>query len=149
MITVIKESDPNHLITIGWSNAYEATNLEDKVDFVSYHFYNAIQDFEKENSILEKATKKPVVIQEFGVPSYRGLWSWNGKNEKGQAEYHKKMQELFKKNNLAFMSWTLYDFPSVPNQVAGKWPWQKLRQKKFGFIDDKGKEKPAFLYITY
>jgi Cellulase (glycosyl hydrolase family 5) len=149
MTTVIKENDPNHLITIGWSNSYEATNLEDKVDFVSYHFYNAIDDFEKENATLEKATKKPVVIQEFGVPSYRGFWSWFGKNEKGQAEYHKKMQELFKKNNLAFMSWTLYDFPSVPNQVAGKWPWQKLRQKKFGFIDIKGKEKPAFLYITH
>ncbi|WP_396178154.1 glycoside hydrolase family 2 TIM barrel-domain containing protein [Flavobacterium sp.] len=148
MITVIKENDPNHLVTIGWSNSYEATNLEDKVDFVSYHFYNAIDDFEKEYGILDKATKKPIVIQEFGVPSYRGLWNWTGTTQDDQAEYHKKMQELFKKNNLAFMSWTLYDFPAVPDQVAGKWPWQKNRQKKFGFIDEKGKEKPAFLYIS-
>jgi hypothetical protein len=58
------------------------------------------------------------------------------------------MQTLFKKNGLAFMSWTLYDFPNVPNQVAGKWPWQKLRQKKFGFIDEKGVKKPSFLYIS-
>ena len=148
MIIVIKENDPNHLVTIGWSNSYEATNLEDKVDFVSYHFYNAIDDFEKEYGILDKATKKPIVIQEFGVPSYRGIWNWTGTTKDGQAEYHKKMQDLFKKNNLAFMSWTLYDFPAVPNQVAGKWPWQKNRQKKFGFIDEKGKEKPAFLYIS-
>ena len=148
MITVVKENDANHLVTIGWSNSYEATNLEDKVDFVSYHFYNAIDDFETEYATLDKATKKPIVIQEFGVPSYRGIWNWTGKNADGQAEYHKKMQELFKKNNLAFMSWTLYDFPAVPNQVAGKWPWQKNRQKKFGFIDEKGKEKPAFLYIS-
>jgi hypothetical protein len=82
------------------------------------------------------------------VPSYRGLWNWTGTTQDDQAEYHKKMQELFKKNNLAFMSWTLYDFPAVPDQVAGKWPWQKNRQKKFGFIDEKGKEKPAFLYIS-
>jgi hypothetical protein len=148
MIIVIKENDQNHLITIGWSNSYEATNLEDKVDFVSYHFYNAIDDFETEYGILDKATKKPIVIQEFGVPSYRGLWNWTGTTQDDQAEYHKKMQELFKKNNLAFMSWTLYDFPAVPDQVAGKWPWQKNRQKKFGFIDEKGKEKPAFLYIS-
>jgi hypothetical protein len=148
MITVVKENDSNHLVTIGWSNSYEATNLEDKVDFVSYHFYNAIDDFEKEYGILDKATKKPIVIQEFGVPSYRGLWNWTGTTQDDQAEYHKKMQELFKKNNLAFMSWTLYDFPAVPDQVAGKWPWQKNRQKKFGFIDEKGKEKPAFLYIS-
>jgi hypothetical protein len=148
MIIVINENDPNHLVTIGWSNSYEATNLEDKVDFVSYHFYNAINDFETEYGILDKATKKPIVIQEFGVPSYRGLWNWTGTTQDDQAEYHKKMQELFKKNNLAFMSWTLYDFPAVPDQVAGKWPWQKNRQKKFGFIDEKGKEKPAFLYIS-
>jgi hypothetical protein len=148
MITVIKENDPNHLITIGWSNSYEATNLADQVDFVSYHFYNPIIDFEKENSILEKATKKPVVIQEFGLPSYKGIWNWNGNNEQDQAEYHKKIQVLFKKNGLAFMSWTLYDFPAVPDQVAGKWPWQKLRQKKFGFINEKGINKPAFLYIS-
>jgi hypothetical protein len=33
--------------------------------------------------------------------------------------------------------------------VAGKWPWQKNRQRKFGFIGIDGKEKPAFPYITY
>ena len=137
------------MVTIGWSNAYEATRLANKVDFVSYHFYNAIEDFEKENTTLEKAVKKPVVIQEFGVPSYNGIWNLSGYSEDDQAQYHKKMQALFKKNKLAFMSWTLYDFPQVPSQVAGKWPWQKIRQKKFGFIDVKGNKIPSFLYITY
>jgi hypothetical protein len=33
--------------------------------------------------------------------------------KKNQAQYHKKMQAVFKKNNFAFMSWTLYDFPHV------------------------------------
>ena len=148
MITVVRESDPNHLVTIGWSNSIEATNLEDKVDFVSYHFYNSITDFETENATLEKATKKPVVLQEFGVPSYQGFWNWNGNNHDDQAEYYKKMQAIFEKNKLAFMSWTLYDFPNVPNQVAGKWPWQKNKQKNFGFITEKGVKKPSFLYIS-
>jgi hypothetical protein len=44
------------------------------------------------------------------------------------------------------MSWTLYDFPQVPSQVAGKWPGKKIRQKKFGFIDVKGK-KTILLYL--
>lgn len=149
MITVVRENDVNHLVTIGWSNAYEATHLFDKVDFVSFHFYNALDDFEKEYSTLEKATKKPIVVQEFGLPSYKGIWNWNGNTKEDQAEYHKKIQALFKKNGLAFMSWTLYDFPVVPNQVAGKWPWQKLRQKKFGFIDEMGTRKPAFEFINY
>jgi hypothetical protein len=148
MISVVKEADPNHLVTIGWSNSVEATHLEDKVDFVSYHFYNSIDDFETENAILEKATKKPIVIQEFGVPSYQGFWNWTGNDEDDQAEFHKKMQVTFKKNKLAFMSWTFYDFPNVPDQVAGKWPWQKNKQKNFGFIDQNGKEKASFLYIS-
>jgi endo-1,4-beta-mannosidase len=149
MITVIRKNDPNHLITIGWSNSYEATNLADKLDFVSYHFYNAISDLEKENTILEKAVKKPLLIEEFGVPSYNGIWNLRGYNEEEQADYHQKMQAVFKKNKLAFMSWTLYDFPHVPDQVAGKWPWQKKRQKKFGFINEKGTKKPSFLHISY
>jgi hypothetical protein len=28
----------------------------------------------------------------------------------------------------------LYDFPHVPDQVAGKWPWQKKRQKRFDLL---------------
>lgn len=149
MITVVKESDPNHLVTIGWSNSTEATHLANKVDFVSYHFYNAIEDLEKETKTLGQITKKPIVIEEFGVPSYKGIWNLNGANEKEQAQYHKKMQGLFKKNNFAFMSWTLYDFPHVPDQVAGKWPWQKKRQKRFGFINVNGGKKPSFLYINH
>lgn len=147
--TLIKENDPNHFITIGWSNSTEATHLKNKVDFISYHFYNAITEFEKEQAQLNKKTSKPIVVQEFGIPSYKGIWNWNGYNEEEQAEYHKQMQLLFKKNNISFMSWTLYDFPKVPDIVAGKWPWQKLRQKKFGFINEKGAKKAAFQYINH
>ncbi|WP_298155952.1 cellulase family glycosylhydrolase [Flavobacterium sp.] len=149
LIPVIRQSDPNHLITIGWSNSAAAVQLKDKVDFVSYHFYNAIDDFEKEHGSLEKAVNKPVVIQEFGLPSDNGIWHWSGHSEKDQAVYHEKMQAQFKKNHLAFLSWTLYDFPSIPNQVAGKWPWVKSKQKSFGFLNSKGKKKPSFSHITY
>lgn len=147
--TVIKENDPNHLITIGWSNSVEASHLAKEMDFISYHFYNDNTHLEYETDALLKSSKKPVVISEFGVPSYGGIWNfWEGSTSK-QAAYHKKMQAYFKKNNYSFMSWTLYDFPQVPDQVAGKWPWQKNRQKKFGFLDDKGNKKPAFKYLSH
>ncbi|CAM4134014.1 MULTISPECIES: glycoside hydrolase family 5 protein [Flavobacterium] len=147
-INVVKENDPNHLITIGWSNSESAMNLEDEIDFVSYHFYNPIEQFQQEFTALDKATEKPVVLQEFGLESYKGFWNWFGNNVNDQANYHKKMQDTFKKNNLAFVSWTLYDFPNVPNAVVGRWPWQKQKQKKFGFIDVNGKPKEAFKYIS-
>ncbi len=148
IIIVIRENDPNHLVTIGWSNSYEAMNLENKVDFISYHYYNAIEDFENENGLLDIKTKKPIVIEEFGKPSYNGIWNWFEGDENEQADYHKRMQEKFGLYQINFVSWTLYDFPQVPAQVAGKWPWQTHRQKKFGFIDEKGKRKPAFKYIN-
>ena len=59
------------------------------------------------------------------------------------------MQDFFKKENLAFMSWTLYDFKEVPTAVVGRLPWRKSRQRFFGFLDQKGEPKPAFKYITH
>jgi len=148
LIPIIRKNDPNHLITVGWSNSTSAIHLKEQVDFVSYHFYNAIEHFEKEQTILENAVGKPLVIQEFGLPSYKGFWNWVGYSEEDQALYHQKMQASFKKNNLAFLSWTLYDFPHIPDQVAGKWPWQKNKQKRFGFLNSKGEKKPSFSYIS-
>ncbi|MDX6192003.1 cellulase family glycosylhydrolase [Flavobacterium sp. Fl-318] len=149
MIATVKKFDPNHLVTIGYSNIASGEILKDKVDFVSYHYYEDISLFEDKFAVLEKATKKPLVMQEFGLSSNRGLWSWFGNSKEDQADYHKKMQSIFKKKQLAFVSWTLYDFPKVPDKVAGKWPWIKNKQKQFGFIDSEGKNKPSFLYINY
>ena len=98
--------------------------------------------------MLEKATNKPLVMQEFGMSSNKGFWSWSGNSKNNQAEYHKKIQEIFKIKKLSFVSWTLYDFPNVPSNVAGKWPWIKSKQKQFGFIDIDGKQKPSFQYIN-
>lgn len=149
MIHVVKKAAPNHLVTIGYSNIKAAEILKDEVDVVSYHYYEHVSLFDEKLSILEKATNKPLVMQEFGMSSNRGFWSWFGNTKEDQAEYHKKMQAVFKEKQLAFVSWTLYDFPKVPNDVAGKWPWIKNKQKQFGFIDSEGKQKPSFLYITY
>ena len=149
MIEVVKKAAPSHLVTIGYSNIKAGEILKDEVDFISYHYYEDISLFKDKLAVLEKATSKPLVMQEFGMSSNFGFWSWFGNSKEDQAEYHKKMQALFKEKQLAFVSWTLYDFPKVPNGVAGKWPWIKNKQKQFGFIDVEGRQKPSFLYITY
>ena len=149
MIDIVKKKAPNHLVTIGFSNIKASEILKNKVDFVSFHYYEDISLFKDKLAILEKATHKPLVMQEFGMSSNRGFWSWFGNSQNKQAEYHKKMQAIFKEKQLAFLSWTLYDFPNVPNTVAGKWPWIKNKQKKFGFIDIYGEEKPSFKYISH
>jgi len=149
MVNEIKKFDSNHMVTIGWSTTQAAVNLKDEVDFVSYHYYQDINNFETAFQQLKKdVPNRPLVLQEFGVSSYRGIWNPFGYSENDQAEYHKKMQAIFKKDALAFMSWGLYDFKFIPSSVTGVLPWRKVKQKYFGFINEKRNPKPSFLYIS-
>ncbi|WP_299886017.1 glycoside hydrolase family 2 TIM barrel-domain containing protein [uncultured Lacinutrix sp.] len=149
MIDLVKSIDDQRPVTIGWSNTESAIILKDKVDFVSFHFYDAIDTLEASIKTLKKEiTQKPIVMGEFGLSSYNGLWNPFGNSDKDQANYHKKAQEIIANNDLQFMSWTLYDFKNVPKEVVGRLPWRKNAQKQFGFINLIGGKKPAFKYIS-
>lgn len=149
MIQEIKKFDPNHLITIGWSSPEAASNLVNEVDFVSYHYYKNIDQFENDFQLLKTTVpNKPLVLQEFGITSYGGFWNLFNGSENNQANYYKKMQAIFKKDSLAFMSWGFYDFKSIPTSVVGRLPWRKKPQQFYGFIDQEGNKKPSYLYIS-
>ena len=90
-----------------------------------------------------------MILQEFGIPSSRGFWDPFGASEQEQADFYEQFQQKIKKNNIHFLSWTLYDFTKVPAAVVGKLPWRKHRQKHFGFIRKNGKKKAAFKYISH
>ncbi len=144
----IRKHDNNHLVTIGWSNPIAAENLHKLVDIISFHHFNT--NFENEYLKLKSVIpNKPLVVEEFGVSSYRSVWNlFMGYSKKTQAEYHKKMQGYFLKHNVSHLSWTLYDFKKIPSSVAGKAPWRRNKQKHFGFIDKNGKKKPSFHFIS-
>ena len=149
MIDLVKSIDNQHPVTIGWSNTQSATILKDKVDLVSFHYYedlNKLDDTIK--SLKTKIPNKPLVIQEFGLSSYSGFWKPFGGSEKKQTNYHKKAQEIIANNNLQFMSWTLYDFDKIPKEVVGRLPWRRHIQKRFGFINRFGIKKDASKYIS-
>ncbi|WP_272149633.1 cellulase family glycosylhydrolase [Tenacibaculum aiptasiae] len=149
MITLIKSIDTKHPITIGWSDADSAPILQDKIDFISFHYYKELNNFENEFlSLKEKIKNKPIVLGEFGVSSYGGFWRPFAGSEKKQALYYKKMQEVLKKHKIPFISWTLYDFNKIPASVVGKRPWRVYPQKKFGFINKDGQKKPSFAHIS-
>ncbi|WP_415375640.1 cellulase family glycosylhydrolase [Patiriisocius sp. Uisw_017] len=149
MIDLVKSIDPNHAVTIGWSNVQSATILKDKVDVVSFHYYEDIETLDLAIENLKKEVgEKPIVLQEFGMSSYNGIWKLFGSSEEDQANYHKNAQEIIAANNLQFMSWTLYDFEIVPRKVVGSFPWRKNAQKRFGFIDISGTKKAAFKFIS-
>ena len=149
MIDAVKSVDSIHPVTIGWSNTQSATILKDKVDFVSFHYYEDLSALDTAIKTMRKdIPNKKLVLQEFGISSYSGFWKPFGSSEEDQANYHKKIQEIIASNNLQFMSWTLYDFVDVPKAVVGSRPWRRNTQKHFGFIDKNGAKKASFKYIT-
>jgi len=146
---LVKSIDKQHPVTIGWSNAKSASILKDKLDIVTFHYYEKIDDLEKIYQTLKtKIPNKPIAITEYGVSSYKGIWNPFGNSEDTQASYHKKAQGIFSNNNINFMSWTLYDFEEIPKEVVGRLPWKKQAQRYFGFIDQNRETKPAFKYIS-
>ena len=149
MIELVNSIDQKHPITIGWSNPESATILKDKVDFISFHYYQKLEALEASlKNLRTQVSNKPLVMQEFGISSYNGFWNPFGNSNQHQANYHKKAQEIIAKNNLQFMSWTLYDFSNIPKEVTGKLPWRKNVQKEYGFIDKNGSLKLAFKHIS-
>jgi len=149
MISFVKSVDKNHRVTIGWSNTQSATLLKDKVDFVSFHYYEDLENLDTSIKTLQaEISNKAIVLGEYGMSSYSGFWKPFGSSQEDQANYHKKVQEIIAENNLQFMSWTLYDFTKIPKEVVGRLPWRKNTQKRFGFIDDNGGQKESFKYIS-
>jgi len=148
MIFQIKKYDPNHLITIGWSDITSASILKNTVDVVSFHYYDDIDSLEERYLQLKSSSKKPLVLQEFGLSSNIGFWNPFGSTERRQASYHKKIQAICKEQNIHYMSWTLYDFQEVPGSVVGNLPWRRQKQRYFGFIDTEGNKKKAFDFIS-
>ncbi len=149
LVKLVKSIDPNHPVTIGWSNSKSATVLKDDLDFISFHYYEDLNNLDDTYKTLKSnIPNKPIVLGEFGLSSYNGLWNPFGASEKEQATYHKRAQKIIKKNEMPFISWTLYDFNHIPKEVAGRLPWRKNKQEAFGFIDTEGKRKAAFEFIA-
>lgn len=149
MIDLVRSEDPEHPITIGWSNIQSASILQSKLDLITFHYYDDLEALEKDYALLKaEIPNKPIAITEYGVSSYRGIWNLFSSSEKKQAEHHKKVQSIFSKNDIPYMSWTLYDFTEIPKEVVGRLPWRKNTQKHFGFIHADGTKKASFSYIS-
>ncbi|WP_046743389.1 glycoside hydrolase family 2 TIM barrel-domain containing protein [Kordia zhangzhouensis] len=149
MISLVKSIDNKHLLTIGWSNMESAHLLQNTVDFVSFHYYDAPADFSQQYAQLKlKVTDKPIVLGEFGQSSYGGFWKPFVGSEKKQAAYFTEMLQILEAEDMSYLVWTLYDFEDIPSKVVGKRPWRTNPQKKFGIIDNKGNKKKAFECIA-
>lgn len=140
----IKGYDPEHLVTIGWSQPEVSNTLENTVDFTSFHFFRPpgeLQVYLKNNS---SNFKTPQFLGETGMHSYDAWWFPFGKTEKDQYNYLKEVLATTKEYQLNYAIWTLYDFRRIPKNVAGSALWKRNPQKKYGLINAKNEHKPAY-----
>lgn len=145
-IKAVKKIDTIHPVTIGWSNTASALKLEKEIDFISYHYYEDIAELSTAHQSLKNKTSKPIVLQEIGLPSYDGLWTFNGNTVNDQAAFYRQLLDAQKRDRINYLFWTLYDFNEIPTDVAGSLPWRKNKQAYFGIIDSTG-VKPAYLLV--
>ena len=149
MLYLVKSMDQKHPVTIGWSNAKSAVILSDDVDLVSFHYYEKPTEFQKTlRELKQQVPEKQIVLTEFGLSSYKGFWNLFTGSEIAQESYYKTMQQLLRKEKLPFMSWTLYDFNTIPKKVVGVLPWRRNTQAYYGFITSDGRKKKSFKYIS-
>lgn len=145
MVKRIKGYDPHTLLTIGWSQPEQVHHLQEELDLLSFHFYR--DPSELKTFLQKKQLNKPLFIGETGMHSYKSWWYPIGNNEKEQHQYYSRITELIEEQRLNYAFWTLYDFPRVPSNVAGKWPWQKKPQKAYGIINTNGDKKESFEFL--
>ncbi|MDC8005686.1 cellulase family glycosylhydrolase [Aureisphaera galaxeae] len=146
-LSYVQQLDAVHPITIGWSHPDNALLLEKEVDLISFHYYEEIEYLTPYIESIKKDTDKPVYIQEIGMSTYSGLWDPFGFSEKDQEEYYTEFYKATSNEDIHYLFWTLHDFNKIPDQVAGKYPWRKRKQRSFGIIDVNDVPKPAYQVI--
>lgn len=140
-----KKYDPNHLITIGWSNPEIATNFAQKLDFVSFHYYGDPKELgNKIETLQHEIGEKPLLLEEFGMSSFHSIFFKNSRDEEDQYNYIAAIRKTLKdKNDVGYILWALHDFADMPNYVVGKGFFAKKVQQHFGLFDKKGNPKIA------
>jgi hypothetical protein len=136
---------PHHLLTIGWSQPEAAPALAEQVDIVSFHYYALAADLPAHSAALRRAApERPLLLGEFGLPTWNSPFFPHGHTEAEQAAYYADIRAALQSTDSAgYLAWTLYDFEHVPSPVAGRWPWQTGPQRHLGVLRADGSPKPA------
>ena len=123
--------------------------LADVVDYVTFHYYGATENYtEQVQKLVESTPDKPLVLGEFGSSS----WRWLRTGQAGEASQAAYLADLLAAQQLMTRQqgwpmageivWTLYDFTAVP-LAEFRMPWQKAQQANMGLLRSDGSWKPA------
>jgi hypothetical protein len=137
--------DPNHLVTIGWLSPTAASNLADEVDFISFHFFAPADELAGGYAVLRAAAlERPILMSEFGLPTWNSFLFPNGHTEAEQAVYYADILRTVRATDITgCIAWALHDFSYVPKQVTGGLPWRIGPELQLGVVRPDDTLKPA------
>ena len=142
----LAKTAPEIPVTIGWSTGDQAHLLAAYLDYVSFHDYAEPKGFSgRVANLAKKVGPKPILLSEFGLPSWNSFLWPHGHSQEEQAYYYSKiLNGKLPKQFMGHMAWTLYDFPEVPGWVANSYlPWKVESQKEMGLYIDPNEPKLA------
>jgi hypothetical protein len=124
--------------------------LADVVDFVSFHYYGPAPELaDKVGQLRTAVPDKPILLTEFGLPTWNSPFFPHGHTKQEQATYYADIRRtLAQTDSAGYLAWTLYDFPSVPAAAVGLMPWRTGPQRYLGLIDRDGELKPAAFLLA-
>lgn len=142
MTLSVREHSPRVAVTIGWSDAKQASNLSELLDLVSYHDYNKPDGFSARFKSVQAAIGiKPIFVTEIGSSRWSLLKFGEGSPKAQATRLQKQLDQLTGASGV--FVWTLHDFEDVPTNIVGHRPWRRNQQKIFGIIDPAGNPLPS------
>jgi hypothetical protein len=100
---LMRQADPNHLITASWGAKAEATIPT--VDFLSFESSDNLERLRQQIAVLKAATAKPILLSSIGYNTF-------GSSEEGQRDSLQAALDAVYNNDLAgWLIWTAFDFP--------------------------------------
>ncbi len=106
--------DPNHLRTIGWIDRARAKYfpvLDDVMDFWCFHYYDSADKLDDLVKFYKTQTKKPVLLEEFGLPSGGPGYATLDPEQDQVTHYRKVLTTLQDNQMCGSVLWCLNDFP--------------------------------------
>lgn len=132
-LKTIKDRDPNHPTTVGWSQWKFAHHLSEQLEVISFHDYEDPATLQQHIQDIKKATpNSPILLSEYGKSTYRGVFAPFGASAEKQQAYLEECKTILQNEKVGGMIWTLHDFEETPTEVFGLKPWIKAKQRHFG-----------------
>ncbi|MCI0577488.1 MAG: cellulase family glycosylhydrolase [Chloroflexi bacterium] len=114
---LVRENDPDHLVTAGWWGNPAAT--APYADVLSFHHWTGAGELQARVAVYRRESDKPLLLEEVGYHSWKDA-PRDGRDEAAQARLLAEAIGVAEGNGLAgWLVWTAFDFAPEPGQPWG------------------------------